>query len=318
MIETNQREYLWVEKYRPKKIEDCILPIQLKDYFKGVIKSGKIQNMLLVGPPGCGKTTVAYALCNELNIDHIFINCSENGNIDTLRTIIRRFASSVSFVSNYKVIILDEADGLNPNSTQPALRAFIEEFSRNCRFIFTANNGNKIIEPLRKSRLSEISFVFPKEERKELIIEFDKRIKLILENENINYDKKSLAQLIIRYFPDLRKVLTELQRYSINGTIEESIINSIANDSIRFLYRLLKFPEKWNEVRKWVAENQDEDFHLLIRSLFELADEFVKSSSIPQLVLTLAEYDYKHSFAGNKEIQIIALLTELMTNLEFK
>lgn len=314
---SEREEFLWVEKYRPKTIEECILPKKMKDYFSSMVEGGEIQNMLLVGPPGTGKTTVARALCNELSIDYLMINASENGNIDVLRTTIRSFASTMSFTSKYKVVILDEADYLNANSTQPALRNFIEEFSKNCRFIMTANYANRIIDPL-KSRCAVVEFTFTKEDRQELIIQFDRRVKEILANEGVEYDKKILASIIIKYFPDFRKILNELQRNSSNGVLDAAVLTSLSDDSIKKLFTYLKDASKWGEMRKWVVDNIDNDFGLIMRAIYERAHEYVKPSSLPQLVLTLAQYDYKNSFVMDKEINLVAMLTEIMAEVEFK
>jgi DNA polymerase III delta prime subunit len=313
----DREEFLWVEKYRPQKIADCILPDRLKDYFISMVEKGELQNMLLVGGPGTGKTTVARALCNELGLDYLMINASENGNIDTLRTTIRSFASTMSFTSSYKVVILDEADYLNPNSTQPALRNFIEEFSKNCRFIMTANYANRIIDPL-KSRCAVVDFHFSKEEKQEMVIAFDRRVKEILAKEGVEFDKKVLAQILVKYFPDFRKILNELQRHSSGGVLKNTVLTSLSDDNIRKLYGYLRDTSKWPEMRKWVADNLDNDFNLICRALYEKAEEYVKPGSIPQLVLTLAQYDYKNSFVMDKEINLVAMLTEIMAQVEFK
>lgn len=314
----NREEFLWVEKYRPSRIADCVLPPRMKDYFTEMVKGGELQNMLLVGAPGTGKTTVARALCNELGLDYLMVNASENGNIDTLRTTIRSFASTMSFIGAYKVVILDEADYLNANSTQPALRNFIEEFSKNCRFILTANYANRIIDPL-KSRCAVVEFLFSKEEKQELVVAFDKRVKGILKEEGIEeYDKKSLAQVLIKYFPDFRKVLNELQRHTAGGALSGAVLTSLSDDNIKTLFGYLIDTGKWSDMRKWVAENLDNDQSLISRALYEKASDYVKPSSIPQLVMTLAQYDYKSSFVADKEINLVAMLTEIMANVEFK
>lgn len=314
---SDREEFLWVEKYRPKVISDCVLPERMKEYFTEMVKKGELQNMLLVGGPGTGKTTVARALCNELSLDYLMINASENGNIDVLRTTIRGFASTMSFTSSYKVVILDEADYLNANSTQPALRNFIEEFSKNCRFIMTANYANRIIDPL-KSRCAVIEFNFSKEEKQQMVVSFDRRVKEILEKEGVTYDKKVLAQVLVKYFPDFRKILNELQRHSSGGVIESAVLTSLSDDSIKKLYGYLRDTSKWLEMRKWVADNLDNDFNLISRAIYERAEDFVKPGSIPQLVLTLAQYDYKNSFVMDKEINLVAMLTEIMAQVEFK
>jgi DNA polymerase III delta prime subunit len=310
-------EFLWVEKYRPRTIEDCILPPSIKTYFQDMVDKGSLQNMLLVGSPGTGKTTVAKALCNELNVDYLVINASENGNIDTLRTTIRSFASSVSLQQDFKVVILDEADYLNANSTQPALRNFIEEFSKNCRFIMTANYENRIIDPL-KSRCAVITFGIPKEDKQKIVIQLDRRMKKILADEAVEYDPKLLAQIILKFFPDFRKIINELQRNSTSGTLSVAALRGMSEDAINQLFTFLKDPKKWSEMRKWVAENTDSDTSLIIRALYENASKIMQPSSMPQLVLTLAEYDYKGGFVVDKEIHTVAMLTEIMSNSEWK
>jgi DNA polymerase III delta prime subunit len=314
---TNREEFLWVEKYRPQTIQDCVLPERMKDYFTDMVKKGEIQNMLLVGGPGTGKTTVARALCNELGIDYLMVNASENGNIDLLRTTIRSFASTMSFTSKYKVVILDEADYLNANSTQPALRNFIEEFSKNCRFIMTANYANRIIDPL-KSRCAVVDFQFSKEEKQQMVVSFDRRVKDILENEGVTYDKKVLAQVLVKYFPDFRKILNELQRHTSGGSLESAVLTSLSDDSIKKLFSYLRDTSKWPDMRKWVVDNLDNDFNLIARAIYERADEYVKPGSIPQLVMTIAQFDYKNSFVMDKEINLVAMLTEIMAQVEFK
>ena len=260
-------------------------------------------------------TTLAKALCNEMGLDYLLINASENGNIDTIRTTIRAYASTMSFTSKYKVVILDEADYLS-SSAQPALRGFIEEFSRNCRFVFTANYLNRIIEPLR-SRCPPIEFSFSKQEKQQMVVEFDHRIKEILKIEQVEFDKKELAQIIIKYFPDFRRIINVLQHHTSQGSLESGVITNINNDAIKELFSYLKDPTQWKEMRKWVVDHHDYDFNMIARSLFEKADEHVKAGSIPQLVLTLAQYDYKQSFCADKELNTVAAMTELMSECEF-
>jgi len=311
-------EFLWVERYRPKTINDCILPKKTKAYFNEMVTQGQLQNLILVGSPGTGKTTVAKALCNELNADYLMINASENGNIDTLRTTIRGFASTMSFNSGgIKVVILDEADYLNANSTQPALRNFIEEFSANCRFILTANYANRIIDPL-KSRCAVVDFSIPKDEKQEIVIALDRRVKDILKKEGIEFDVKILAQVIMKFFPDLRKVLNEIQRNSTSGQLSSQALAGFSDGAINQLVALLRDPAKWSEMRKWVAENSDNSFSEIMRALFDKSGKFLVPSSIPQLVLTIAEYDFKNSFVVDHEINLVAALTEIMTNCEFQ
>ena len=307
--------FLWVEKYRPQNIEECIMPERYKTYFKQLIEKGEIQNLSLFGGAGTGKTTIAKVLCYHLDSDFIVINCSENGNIDTLRTKIRNFASSISLNGGVKCVILDEADGLTA-TTQQALRNFIEEFSNNCRFVFTANFANKIIEPL-KSRTVTVDFVIKKDERKEVIVQWDKRVKEILKLEGVDYDSKVLATVIMKYFPDMRKTLNELQRYSVTGTLTTSVMNAMGDQAITDLVDLLK-AKKFTEVRKWVVENSSNEFSTLARALWDHVDQHVDPSSIPQLVLHINNYDYKSSFVVDKEVHTVAFLTELMADIKFK
>lgn len=316
MITSNDKEFLWVEKYRPQKVDDCILPPQTKEYFKNIVTGGELQNLLLIGSAGVGKTSISHALCTEMGLDYIIINCSENGGIDTLRTTIRSFASTISFTSPYKVVILDESDGLSP-AAQAGLRGAIEEFSKNCRFIFTANFKNKIIDPVR-SRLVGVDFTFSKAEKHQMAIAFDKRVREILTAEGIEFDKKVLAKVLIKYFPDFRKVLNELQRHSMSGIINDNVLCNISSDSIKELFELLKDTAKWNEMRKWVANNSDNEFALIVRAVYDNASEYVKLSSMPQLVLTLGEYQYKASFVADPEINTVAMFTEIMANCEWK
>ena len=304
-------EFLWVEKYRPRKISDTILPKPLKDTFQKVVDSGEMQNMLFTGTAGLGKTTVAKALCNELGLDYIIINGSEEGNIDTLRGKVKQFASSVSLQGGYKVVILDEADYLNPQSTQPALRGFIEEFSNNCRFILTCNFKNRIIEPLH-SRCGVYEFNTTKKEMAELAAQFMKRVEYILEQENVDYGKKDIANLIMKHAPDWRRVINELQRRVNTG--ESSSSESISNYSDLFTY--LK-DKDFKKMRSWVVNNMDVDTTAIIRSLYDNMIQYVKPHSIPQLVLILADYQYKDAFVADHELNMVACMTEIMAGVEF-
>lgn len=304
-------EFLWVEKYRPRKISDTILPKPLKDTFQKVVNSGEMQNMLFTGTAGLGKTTVAKALCNELGLDYIIINGSEEGNIDTLRGKVKQFASSVSLQGGYKVVILDEADYLNPQSTQPALRGFIEEFSNNCRFILTCNFKNRIIEPLH-SRCGVYEFNTTKKEMAELAAQFMKRIEYILEQENVDYGKKDIANLIMKHAPDWRRVINELQRRVSTG--ESSNSESVSNYSDLFSY--LK-DKDFKKMRSWVVNNMDVDTAAIIRSLYDNMIQYVKPHSIPQLVLILADYQYKDAFVADHELNMVACMTEIMAGVEF-
>jgi DNA polymerase III delta prime subunit len=309
-------EFLWVEKYRPKTINDCILPKGLKDTFTSVLGTGELPNMMFTGTAGVGKTTVARALCNELDLDHIVINGSEEGNIDTLRGKIKQFASTVSLQGGYKVVILDEADYLNPQSTQPALRGFIEEFSKNCRFILTCNFKNRIIEPLH-SRCSIYEFGIPNAEKPQLAMGFFTRLTNILDQEKVKYETKALAVLIEKYFPDWRRVLNECQRYSIGGTIDAGVLVNLSNENIKGLMKCLK-EKDFKCMRKWVVENIDTEPQVIFRKIYDAMVEYIQPQSIPQVVLILADYQYKNSFVADHEINVVACMTELMASTEWK
>ena len=307
-------EYLWVEKYRPRKIDSCILSKELKSFFKTIIKKGDIQNMLLSGTAGTGKTTVARALCEELESDYIVINGSEESGIDVLRTKIKQFASTVSFTGNTKVVILDEADYLNPNSTQPALRGFIEEFSNNCRFIFTCNFKNRIIQPLH-SRCSSIDFKIPKDEKPKIAAGFFKRVLDILTQENIPYNEKVIAKVVEKYFPDYRRTLNELQRYSHSGNIDEGILTNLVEVNANELVDSLK-EKDWKRMRMWVVNNLDNDPQTLFRMIFDTIMPL--TNQVPQLVLTIADYQYKAAFVSDQEINLVACLTEIMAGVSIE
>jgi DNA polymerase III delta prime subunit len=308
-------QFLWCEKYRPKTISETILPNELKNTFQQFVNQKNIPNMILSGSAGVGKTTVAKAMLEELGCDYITINGSMNGNIDTLRNQILNFASSVSLTGGRKYVILDEADYLNANSTQPALRNFMEEYSKNCGFILTCNYKNKIIEPLH-SRCSVIDFKIDKKELTKLASQFFKRIQSILEKENISYDKSVVAELIKKHFPDWRRVLNELQRYSATGSIDSGILTNVLEISIKELINLLK-NKQFTDIRKWVAENIDNDQNLVFRKLYDTCSEYLTKQSVPQLVLLLAKYQYQAAFAVDSEINLMACLTEMMIDCEF-
>ena len=310
------KDFLWVEKYRPSTIEDCILPKDIKDTFQGIVDSGEVQNLLLSGGAGCGKTTIAKALCNEMGLDWIIINCSEDGNIDTLRTKIRNFASSVSIGGGSKVVILDEFDYANAQSMQPALRGFIEEFANNCRFILTCNFKNRIIEPLH-SRCTNIEFRIPNKQKPAMATSFLKRIEYILESEGIDYEEKVLAQLVMRHFPDFRRVINELQRYSIAGTIDIGILSKVGSIKINELVSAMK-SKNFTDVRKWVVENLDNDQTRIFRKIYDGLYETMETQSIPRAILILADYQYKSAFVADQEINLTACLTELMVECELK
>lgn len=307
-------EFLWVEKYRPQTISDCILPDGLKQTFQEYVDAGEISNMLLCGTAGTGKTTVARALCNELGCDYIVINGSDESGIDVLRTKIRDFASTVSFESKAKVVILDEADYLNPNSTQPALRAFIEEFSGNCRFIFTCNFKNRIIEPLH-SRTAVIDFKIDKKDRPEMAQKFMGRMQYILTQEGIPYEQNVLAELLMKHFPDYRRVINELQRYSKSGSIDSGILSNIAEINTKGLIDSLK-DKDWKKMRQWVVNNVDNDPQGVYRKVYDALIDKVKQ--VPHLVLLIADYQYKSAFVADQEINLTACLTDIMASVEFK
>ena len=308
-------DFLWVEKYRPQTIDDVILPADLKEFFKEVVKSGELPNMLFTGTAGLGKTTVAKALCNELNLDWILINGSEEGNIDTLRGKIKQFASSVSLSGGYKVVILDEADYLNPQSTQPALRAFIEEFSNNCRFILTCNFKNRIIEPLH-SRCGIYEFNTTKKDMAVLCSEFMTRAKGILDGEGVTYDEAILADIIMKHAPDWRRILNELQKCSVVGSVSRSSNDLAGSQLFPDLLQQLKAKD-FKKMRAWVANNMDIESAAIFRGLYDNMNDCVKPQSIPQLVLILAEYQYKNAFVADHELNTVACMTEIMANVEF-
>lgn len=308
-------DFLWVEKYRPKKIDDTVLPEKIKQNFRKFISEKNIPNLILSGGPGCGKTTIAKAVLEELNCDYMVINGSLNGNIDTLRNEILQFASSVSFKGGRKYVILDEADYLT-NNTQAALRNFIEEYSRNCGFIFTCNFKHKIIDALH-SRCSFIEFKFNKDEKVELVKQIYKRIVYILNKEKVKYDKTVLAELIKKYFPDFRKLINELQRYSSSGEIDTGILTTLDEKSIQTLFGYLKSKD-FTSTRKWVHENSGMNDEDIYSKLYETAVNYVDAKFIPQLVLILAKYGYQSAFAANREINLAACLVEIMMEVGFK
>jgi len=307
--------FLWVEKYRPKTVQETILPSQLKTTFQSFVDNG-IPNLLLSGGPGVGKTTIARAMLEEVGSDYMVINGSMNGGIDTLRNDIKTYASTVSLTGGRKFVILDEADYLNPQSTQPALRNFMEEFSKNCGFILTANYKNRIIEPLH-SRCSSVEFNISKQDQPKLAGEFMKRLQSILSQEKVEYTDKVLAQLIMKYFPDWRRVLNELQRYSNNGKIDVGILTQMSDGSFSNLIQYLKKKE-YDNMRKWVTENLDNDPTTIYRKLYDTCNVNLKETSIPVLVTTIADYQYKNAFVADHEINLVACLTTLMIECEFK
>jgi DNA polymerase III delta prime subunit len=309
-------DFLWVEKYRPKTIEETILPVALKQMFQQIIAKRELPNMLFTGTAGLGKTTVARALCNELNLDFILVNGSEEGNIDTLRGKIKQFASSVSLSGGFKVVILDEADYLNPQSTQPALRAFIEEFSNNCRFILTCNFKNRIIEPLH-SRCGIYEFNTSKKDMADLAGQFFKRFTYILDKENVEFDQRAVADMIMKHAPDWRRVLNEGQRRSISGLGINATANSDTISSFSDLAKAIKSKD-FKKMRGWVVNHMDMDSSAIFRGLYDNMNELVESQSIPQLVLILADYQYKDAFVADHELNLVACMTEIMAQVQFR
>ena len=311
-------DFLWVEKYRPKTIEECILPDNTKKTFQNFLDKGEIPNMLLAGPAGCGKTTVAKALCNELGVDYYVINGSDEGRfLDTVRNTAKNFASTVSLSSDtkHKVIIIDEADNTT-NDVQLLLRAFIEEFHGNCRFIFTCNFKNKILEPLH-SRCTVVEFGIGGKQKPAIAAAFFKRIQEILDTETVEYDNKVLVELINKHFPDWRRVLNECQRYSAGGKIDSGILATFSDVKVNDLVKKLK-EKDFPEVRKWVVNNLDNDTGVLLRRIYDACYDSMVPSSIPAAVLTLAKYQYQMAFVADQEINMLACLTEIMVECEFK
>ena len=311
-------DFLWVEKYRPKTIDDCILPDATKKTFKDFLDRGEVPNLLLAGPAGCGKTTVAKALCNELGVDFYVINGSDEGRfLDTVRNNAKNFASTVSLSSTakHKVIIIDEADNTT-NDVQLLLRASIEEFNRNCRFIFTCNYKNKIIEPLH-SRCAVIDFSLKGKEKASLAGSFFKRLQDILDAEGVGFDQKVLAELINKHFPDWRRVLNECQRYSVSGNIDAGILATFSDLAVNDLVKNLK-EKNFPEVRKWVVSNLDNDTTVLLRRIYDALYSALENNSVPAAVLVLAKYQYQAAFVADQEINMLACLTEIMVECNFK
>lgn len=315
-IDVKEDEFLWVQKYRPMKVADTILPDRMKKIFAKFVEDGNVPNLILAGPPGTGKTTVAKAMLNEIGADYIMINGSLKGGIDTLRYEIANFASAVSFAGGRKYVIIDEADYLTVN-TQTAFRGFIEEFSKNCGFIFTCNYKNRIIPALLESRFSEIDFVFENNEKPRLAAEFFKRVRSILDMEQVPYEVKAVAKVVEKYFPDFRRVLGNLQKYAASGKIDEGIFVDLSKESLESVFVMLK-NKQFSEMRKWVAENSDQDATALFRQLYDMATDKIEMKSLPGFVVTLADYMYKHSFVADPEINLVAFLTEIMLECSFK
>ena len=309
-------EFLWVEKYRPNNIGDCVLPKELKNTLNEFVKDKNVPNLILSGGPGVGKTTAAKAMLDEIGATSMMINGSEESGIDVLRTKIKNFASTVSLEGGKKYLILDEADYLNPQSTQPALRGFIEEFHKNCGFILTCNYKNRII-PALQSRCSVIDFVIPKAEKNKLATQFFNRSIQILNENEIKFNEKVVAELINTYFPDWRKVLNELQRYSVSGEIDAGILVNLGDKNIKELMTMMKKKEFTN-VRKWVVDSLDNDSDKLFRAVYDNLYEYVDPSSIPHVVVALGEYQFKAAFVADLEINMMACLTEIMGGAKFK
>lgn len=314
---TNFDDMVWVERFRPRSVDDCILPARIKDKAKGFVKAGKMPNLLLSGPAGTGKTTLARALCHELDYEVLFINGSDEGRfLDTLRTSITNFASTVSFTSSRKVVIIDEADHMPVDTVQAALRSFTEQFASNCSFIFTCNFPNRIMDAIH-SRCTEFDFTMSKEESLECEKFMFKRVVQILEDDGVEYDKQAVAKFVMKAAPDWRRMLNDLQSYSSTGRIDAGILNRGGNIQIENLMSMLK-EKNFKEMRNWVATTASLDMTVLCRRIYDSMYDYVQPTSIPQLVLDLADYQYKNAFVADKEINIVAMLTTLMMNTEFK
>ena len=309
-------KFLWVEKYRPTKVDECILPSNLKQTFKQFVKDKKIPNLILSGGAGVGKTTVANAMINEIGATSMMINGSEESGIDVLRTKIKNFASTSSLEGGRKYLILDESDYLNPQSTQPALRGFMEEFHKNCGFILTCNYKNRLIEPLH-SRCGSVDFKITKQEKPKLANAFFKRVKNILEQESIKYDEKVVAELINKYFPDWRRTLNEMQKYSASGQIDSGILVNLSEVSINELMDALKKKE-FTVVRKWIVNNLDNDPNRMYRLVYDSLYDYLDGSTIPHAVLLIGKYSYQSAFVADQEINMLACMTELMSTVKFK
>ena len=311
-----KNKILWVERYRPQTVKDCILPEYLQQPFQSYVDNKTIPNLLLNGGPGMGKTTVAKAMCNEIGLDYLIVNGSEETGIDLLRVKLQNYCSSVSLMGGRKVVIIDEADYLNPTSTQPALRGFIEKFSDNCSFIFTCNYKNRIIDPIH-SRTSVIDFRIDKKQQPTIAQKLLKRVLSILDENEIQYEEKVIAEVILKYFPDFRRILNELQRYSQNGIIDTGIFQSFSDTNFRKLVNALK-DKKFTEIRKWVVDNSDNDPKLIYRKLYDNVQEYLEPSSVPPAILLLADYQHKAAFVADQEINLTACLIEMMVDCVWK
>jgi DNA polymerase III delta prime subunit len=306
---------LWVEKYRPETIDDCVLPVLTKNVFLSIVDNDEIPNLLLTGSPGSGKTTVAKALCNQLGIDWLMINGSDEGRmIDTLRTTVVNYASTVSLSGGKKVIIIDEADYMNKDSVQPALRGVIEEFSKNCRFIFTCNFKNRII-PALHSRCSVVDFAIGKDDKPTIAMEMLTNIKKMLDNESVKYEERVLVDLVLKHFPDFRRVINELQKYSLNGIIDSGILQQFSDENFTELFVALKGKD-FSGMRKWVAQNIDNDHVRLFRQIYDNLNGKFQKKSIPPAILIIADYSYKSAFVADQEVNMVACLTEIMMECE--
>lgn len=308
-------ESLWVEKYRPKTIEECILPENYKSTFQEYVNKGEIPHLLLCGSAGVGKTTVAKALCNEIGCDFLMINGSDESGIDTFRTKIKNYASAVSLTGGKKVIIIDEADYLNANSTQPAMRAAMEEFAHNCTFIMTCNYKNRIIEPLH-SRCAVIEFKLKNADKPIIAKQFFQRVSTILKSEGVDFDKQVVVEVIKKYFPDFRRTLNELQRYSASGCIDSGILSAVADVSLAGLVKALK-DQNFTEMRKWVTENGGDDPVRMYRRIYDALYEVMDKSTIPNAVIILAKYQYQAAFVADQELNLTACFTEMMVECKF-
>ena len=310
-------DFLWVAKYRPTKISECVLPSDLQEPFSDFVDQGKLPNLIFAGGPGTGKTTAAMALCEETQTDYLMVNGSDEGrNIDTVRTTLNQFCSSVSMTGNRKAIIMDEADYMNPDSVQPALRGFVEKFGNNVSFIFTCNYPNRIIDPIH-SRCAVIDFLIPNNEKPKIAEKYLELCEGILEKESVKFEKKVLIQLIMKHFPDFRRVLNELQRYSSSGRIDTGILTSLEEINITELVESLK-TKRFSDMRKWTNSNMDSDTTRIFRKLYDSLSSYLKPQSVPQAVLIIADYQYKSAFVADQEINMVACLTEIMVECSFK
>ncbi len=310
-------DFLWVAKYRPTKISECVLPSDLQEPLSDFVDQGKLPNLIFAGGPGTGKTTAAMALCEGTQTDYLMVNGSDEGrNIDTVRTTLNQFCSSVSMTGNRKAIIMDEADYMNPDSVQPALRGFIEKFGNNVSFIFTCNYPNRIIEPIH-SRCAVFDFLIPNSEKPKIAENYLKLCEGILAKEEIEFDKKVLIQLIMKHFPDFRRVLNELQRYSSSGKIDTGILTSLEELNVTELVEALK-TKRFSDMRKWTNSNMDSDTTRIFRKLYDSLSSYLKPQSVPQAVLIIADYQYKSAFVADQEINMVACLTEIMVECSFK